>query len=451
MLEVTPVTSNRAYKQIHVNQIDRQLLLKKLAERNSPSIVVGLDVAKEEIVATLCWPDQTFERPWCFGNPLEIGAFIEMLQLIRDRESDVTVGLEPTGTYGDCVRYALTNDGFPVMRIEGKDSCDYHEIFDGVPSQHDGKDAAIVGELTRFGKGTDWSYEEPDPAIEAMRLHSQRFITCLDEKNRWKSRMEALLARHWPEVTAYLELTSATLPKMLMHYGDPSAVAADSQAADNIRRWGGSFLKRDKISSIVYSAETTAGLPLCEPTVKWLKDIATSVNRLRLAVEASRNELRRLASATESMQPFLKVFGGPTLCSLWVSVGDPIDYPSSGAYLKALGLNLKERSSGKYRGRLKLTKRGPGLGRKALYFWAMRSVKRRELSSWYCQYKQVGKKTQNSNSEHRKQKALTALVRKGAKGLWYARRHQQPFDYGKVFPGRPLDQPRRRPDRRRRR
>ncbi len=36
-------------------------------------------------------------------------------------------------------------------------------------------------------------------------------------------------------------------------------------------------------------------------------------------------------------------------------VGTPVDYPNPHSYLKALGLNLKERSSGKHKGQLKIT------------------------------------------------------------------------------------------------
>jgi len=38
--------------------------------------------------------------------------------------------------------------------------------------------------------------------------------------------------------------------------------------------------------------------------------------------------------------------GAATLAVLWSEVGDPVVYSSAGADVKALGLNLKERSNG---------------------------------------------------------------------------------------------------------
>ena len=39
-----------------------------------------------------------------------------------------------------------------------------------------------------------------------------------------------------------------------------------------------------------------------------------------------------------------------TACVLWTSMGDPRKYHAAAAYRKAMGLNLKERSSGTYQG-----------------------------------------------------------------------------------------------------
>ncbi len=74
--------------------------------------------------------------------------------MVHETCGDLCVGMESTGTYGEAVRRALTVAGLTVQRISGKAASDYKEIFDGVPSQHDGKDAAIIAELAAYGKGT---------------------------------------------------------------------------------------------------------------------------------------------------------------------------------------------------------------------------------------------------------------------------------------------------------
>src|SRR5262249_51752296 len=104
-------------------------------------------------------------------------------------------------------------------RVSPKAAHDYAEIFDGTPSQHDGKDAAVVAELAALGKATAWPYVvkplwEQELAYWVDWLEAQRQVLVL-----WAGRLEGLLAPHWPEATRVLRLTKATLLRALAHYG----------------------------------------------------------------------------------------------------------------------------------------------------------------------------------------------------------------------------------------
>ena len=141
------------------------------------------------------------------------------------------------------------------------------------------------------------------------------------------------------------------------------------------------------------------------------------------------------SGGTRHVASYVDAVGAVTLCALWSTVGDPRKYTSSSAFLKALGLNLKELSSGKRNGQLAITKRGPSLARKLLYYWALRAVQTPALKPWYQSFQKVGKSKSN-NSEHRKMKGLIAMMRKLCRSLWYVYKHELEFDYTKVFPGK---------------
>ena len=134
--------------------------------------------------------------------------------------------------------------------------------------------------------------------------------------------------------------------------------------------------------------------------------------------------------------------------SMAASASQPRKYTSSGAFLKALGLNLKELSSGKHKGQLRITKRGPSLARKLLYYWALRAIQEPSLKPWYRDFQKVGRGGAGT-SEHRKMKGLVAMMRKLCRCLWYLYQHDLTFEYTKVFPGRPLEEPRSKRKRRR--
>lgn len=107
-------------------------------------------------------------------------------------------------------------------------------------------------------------------------------------------------------------------------------------------------------------------------------------------------------------------------------MGSPVDYASATSYVKAMGLNLKEKSSGKFKGQLKITKRGASIVRMYLYFVAMRMVKSDPVvRAWY-------EKKVRRDGGKLKMKALIAIMRKLAKALWYVGQGEV-FDPSRLF------------------
>src|SRR5262249_30939820 len=157
----------------------------------------------------------------------------------------------------DALRQALHDADLQVLRVHPKAAHDYAEIFDGVPSQHDGKDAAVVGELAGFGQAAAWAYTGRPPwgqgvAFGVDWLDAQRQLLGM-----WSGRLEALLARHWPEATRVLKVTSATLLRALVRYGGPADLAADAQAPARLAHWGGYWLEADKVEELLQGARSS--------------------------------------------------------------------------------------------------------------------------------------------------------------------------------------------------
>src|SRR5262249_7938056 len=113
------------------------------------------------------WADGRFERPWRVKNPWEIPTFLGLVrQVPAGRE--VVGALEPSGTCGEGLRQALGGHGVQGQRVGTKASHDYAEVFDGVPSPHDGKDAAVVAELAALGQAQPWAYQAADSWEEEL-------------------------------------------------------------------------------------------------------------------------------------------------------------------------------------------------------------------------------------------------------------------------------------------
>jgi hypothetical protein len=173
-----------------------------------------------------------------------------------------------------------------------------------------------------------------------------------DVQTLWTGRLESRLARHWPELTGLLSLNSVTLLKILIHYGGPTLLAEDAEAAKKLAGWGRHVLATKKIEKILRSAKETAGVKQNEQDVARIRQYANEALEAHREIQKARKELIELAKENDVIRRQAEAVGVVTACVLWAALGDPRNYHCAEAYRKAMGLNLKERSSGKYQGKL---------------------------------------------------------------------------------------------------
>jgi transposase len=416
---------NKAYAATPVNGVNWP----RLSQGHSgQALTLGADVGKYELQVVARWPDGRFERPWKVANPGEVRELVRLVQTIA-QERTVSLALEPSGVYGDALRQALGDAQVPVQRVSPKAAHDYAEVFDGVPSQHDGKDAAVVAELAALGKGKPWPYRPPSEWEQELAYWVEWMDAQSHIQTTWLGRIEALLSRHWPEATRVLKVSSATLLRVLEVYGGPAALAADGQAAAQVQRWGGRFLDPEKVPALLASAAATAGVRQGDWDRQRLQEYSRQALQARREVRRGQRRLRQLAAGQPILQAQGAVIGVPTACVVWSCVGDPRQYGCGAAYRKAMGLNLTERSSGIYQGKLKISKRGQPRARKWLYFAALRLVKQGGVATWY-----QAKKQQDGQEAKR---AVVGVMRKLVLALYQVAVAGAVFDVDKLFPGCP--------------
>ena len=398
---------SRAYRATRVNDVDWDRLVRG---NEGVGITLGIDVGKHDLWPVCRWDTGRFERPWRVTNPEEIPALIALIeQMSKDRK--LVVAMESSGTYGDALRQALSDTKVAVLRVSNKATHDYAEIFDGVPSQHDGKDAAVIAELAGLGKAQPWGYEAPSEWDQELSYWVEWMVAQRGILTGWQGRLEALVARHWPEATRDLKLTSATLLHALEHYGDPRTLAADPEAAERLCGWGGAFLAAEKVERLVEAARSSVGVRVGQWERGQIKEYAREALVARQQIKRAERRLRKLAVGNKVLEAQGKAVGIATACVLWTCVGDPRNYHAAAAYRKAMGLNLKERSSGAYKGQLRISKRGSSRSRQWLYFAALRLVQRSEVRPWY-----EAKKARNKDIAG---KAVVAVMRKLALALYH--------------------------------
>jgi transposase len=294
-----------------------------------------------------------------------------------------------------------------------------------VPSQHDGKDAAVVADLAALGKAKSWAYQAADPWEEELTYWVEEMVTQRQIVTLWQGRLEGLLARHWPEASQVLKLSSGTLLRILKRYGSPQALALDAEAAKQLARWGRSRLSPEKIEELLAGARSSVGVRVGQWQQRQVQEYAEKALAARQQADRAQRRLCQLAEGHTVLQAQGKVVGVPTACVLWVSTGDPRNFDSAAAYRKAMGLNLVERSSGTYQGVLRISKRGSARTRQWLYFAALRLVQKSGVRPWY-----EAKKARDEGDARR---VLVAVMRKLAVALYHVGVRNEEFQPRRLF------------------
>jgi transposase len=194
-----------------------------------------------------------------------------------------------------------------------------------------------------------------------------------------------------------------------------------------LARRGGRFLAAEKIRGLIRSAATSMGVRQTVIDVRRMQRYTEQALAARSEIAKSRRRLAELACGNAVIQRQAEAVGVATACVLWVHLGDPNEYHCAEAYRKAMGLNLTERSSGMYQGKLRISKRGFSQVRRWLYFGVLRLVASGPVQRWYRQ-----KKAKDGNQAKR---ALIGVMRKLALALYEVGVNEESFDVWRLFPG----------------
>jgi transposase len=410
----------RTYRRKPVNDFE---LSRLQPETFGSRVVFAVDIAKVDMVAAIADGHGQVCDTVDWKAPSQNATVIDLLRRLRDRGFTVEAVMEASGTYGDVLRQMLEDSEFPVFRVNGKKTYDARELYDGVPSMHDAKAAAILARLHVEGLSAQIQAEPEDKrslraAIAIADLHQRRYLELVHKLESW-------LARYWPELPELLALTSASLMALLARIGGPADVAA---APDEARRLlngiSHRLLEDETVDAVVASAATSLGVRPLPLEREALMAIAAEAHRSLRAFKEAKLTVERLSADTPA-KALAPVVGSTTAAVIFTEVGDPKAFRSVAGFIKAMGLNLREKSSGKTKGQLKLTKRGPARVRHYLWLAVHRWVQRDPIArAWY--------QSKKARDGGRASRAVVAMMRKLAKALFHLGRGAE-FDSTKLF------------------
>lgn len=188
------------YSSTDVEKFDVLLILQLL----TVGCIVAIDVAKTKFVAAIATAAGEVLRIVRFEHPRQTGAFLRLLETLRDAQLMPQVVMEPTGTYGDALRFQCHVRNIVVHMMPPKHTHDFAEILDGVPSMHDPKAAVVLARLQAIHPAPRW-----EPSLE----HERDARALLDQRAPisktlalYFGHLEAMVAAHWPEFWGHVNV-----------------------------------------------------------------------------------------------------------------------------------------------------------------------------------------------------------------------------------------------------
>jgi transposase len=388
------------------------------------TLTFAVDVAKTKMVGVFALGNQPLATlGWT--QPAETGTLLAVVAEVRAAGHPVEVVMEPTGTYGDALRYQLQAQGVSVFLVSAKHVHDAAEIFDGVPSKHDAKDAAVIAWLHAQGKTHLWlPRSDLQATLRALLAELHLYRRALGPM---KNQLEALFARHFPEALQLLDIQrQKTTWALFAQMPAPAQLAADPVATHTmLKSVSRNRMSQAKIDALLATSAASTGVPMCAAERQLVARLATQITAHDAAADTVVASITATLAALPAWHPLCALLGAVTTAVLLAHVGDPTQFSCAAAWQKAMGLNLRERSSGTHQGKLQLTKRGAGIARQYLYLAAMRLVMSSTIAQrWYTA------RTQHQNGCRKA--ALVAVMRKLAAATFHVGRGAT-FDITQLF------------------
>jgi len=371
----------------------------KIAQVTEKTLVIGVDIAKETHYArAFNYRGQEirdgYRKVLRFSNDIDgfknFNAWFKALMDNYDMEK-VIVAMEPTGHYWFNIRqYCKLND-IKIVLVNPYHVKKTKELDDNSPTKNDRKDPKTIAMLVIAGRYSEPYFPEGIYADlrEIMKAYDRISNGLIMAKNR----IIGWLDEYFPEFTdVFSDIEGKTAIKTLREFPLPANIV-ELGAEDILVEWKkeikrGIGAKRAK--ALVNAAQDSVGC------VEGTTSAVMSLEMLLDEYDMYKRQYDRTVAAIEELLrqvPYadkiirIKGIGIITAAGIIAEIGDISRFDDAKQVIKYAGLNLVENSSGKHKGRTRISKRGRRKLRSALFKAMMPLVSKnpefRELHYYY--------------------------------------------------------------------
>lgn len=402
---------------------------------SSLHLVVGVDIAQQTHVARA-----VSYRGIALGSPLEFDNHYEGFRLlgrwIQDllksyKLNKIIVGMEPTGHYWLSLARWLLDQGIEAVLVNPHLVKRNKENRDNTPSKSDRKDALVIADMVKNGyyspvRFNPEAYEELRILMANRDTVTKRLNSAVNQIHRWVDIVFPEL-RH---VFKILTCTSSIATLRLFPLPQEISLLTTEQVIagwkKHVKRHAGLRRAEQLITLAKHSVGATKALQAYK---LHLGQLLEEYDLAQRQLEQIEYEVQLVLERIPYAQKLLTIQGinVTSLAGVLGEAGDLSGYAHGNALLRHAGLNLAEASSGKWRGKMVLSKRGRPRLRRFLYLMTMCMVMTnpdvRALHHYNVDVKKL-----------KKMKSIMKLCGKVARILVGLAKSSEAYRSAKVFP-----------------
>lgn len=339
----------------------------KILQVGEENLIVGIDVGSNKHYArAFDWRGLEYgKKAIGFTNDAEgFADFLEWISFMLEKSEKETIilGMEPTGHYWFDLAKFLQDNGMKAVLVNPLHVKRSKELDDHLPSKNDRKDPKTIAKLVIEGR---YAYPYmPERIYAELRNASNMRFQVETELTRNKNRIQRWFAIYFPEykevygsfdaISSMMILKQVALPCDIMNLGVEKINQIWREAK---LRAVGKKRAQNLVETAKRSIGYTEGLDTARIEISLLlEDFERLQKRLEQIMELIEKLVSKVPYAEKLLQ--IKGIGMKTVSGFIAEVGDVSRFTDAKQLQKFAGLAIVENSSGKHKGKSRISKRG---------------------------------------------------------------------------------------------
>ena len=357
--------------------------------------VVGIDVAKQfHVVCALEAPGGTVRQRATRLEATSEG-YAQLCRWLQQwgPPAEVLIGLEATGVLWEPLYEAVTQAGYRVLVLNPRQTASWAASL-GLRAKTDGIDAQTLarGLLAGYARASVL----PSEAVQSLRTLTRARRDLVQSQTAARQRLHDELVPLFPELVSHLphhaDLGDPAILTFLSQYSSAQTIAAAplanlaallAEASDH--RWGEEEAQALHLLA-QHSAASTRAVPARSLVVRTL---CLHLLDLRARLAELEAAIAMVVADDDAAQRLQEIPGiGPqNAATIRAELGDISRFSSVDQVIAYAGLEPRTHESGRLAGQKRLSKRGPGALRHALYLAVL--VAARTRPEWRQRYQRL--------------------------------------------------------------